>query len=529
MDLSTNVQGRNLLDLCISNRLRILNGRHNGDRQGKYTRYTSRGCSVVDYVIVSADMQCRITNFCVATLKTYSDHCPLEFAFTVTFANPSIEDQTVWTDSEDMNNMPSNLIVNISGLLKWGKTKFINSLKDKNVVEKAVTLQRSLTSEPPNIGATKLTAFLTELAKDSNGANGTEKCNKNHKRRTTNGFPNNHWFDAECKAQKRKVNDAKNNLYLNPRDEDKRKAIKKKKQETMYKLHTRLLSTCKENPKQFWKLIPKAKVQHQQNSTIDPKQFLSHFPKLNEADKLTTPQATDSTSTLGNYVAELDDEIVRAVKTMKLNRAPGIDGLTLEVYKELDPLFISILRTLFNHILRTRQYPSIWSIGMIVPIHKGGTKDDPSNYRGITLLNTVGKIFTSIVNSRLTEWVEKQQLIPESQFGFRKNRRTTDCIFIMNTLIETSRAHKVPLYVCFVDFRKVFDSVDHTMLWTKLIKLGISEQLLEMLQSMYSTATSSVKLSTYEVTHQFPCKKGIRQGCNLSPLLFSLFISDLEK
>ena len=70
---------------------------------------------------------------------------------------------------------------------------------------------------------------------------------------------------------------------------------------------------------------------------------------------------------------------------------------------------------------------------------------------------------------------------------------------------------------------------NNKLLWTKLIKLGISEQLLEILQSMYSTATSSVKLSTYEVTHQFPCKKGVRQGCNLSPLLFSLFISDLEK
>ena len=67
------------------------------------------------------------------------------------------------------------------------------------------------------------------------------------------------------------------------------------------------------------------------------------------------------------------------------------------------------------------------------------------------------------------------------------------------------------------------------MLWFRLIKLGISEQLLEILQSMYSTATSCVRLSKYEVTHQFPCKKGVRQGCNLSPLLFSLFIiySDL--
>ena len=74
-------------------------------KEGIYTCYTSRGCSVVDYVIVSANMQCRITNFCVATLKTYSDHCPLEFTFTATVANLSTEAQTVCTDSEDMNNM----------------------------------------------------------------------------------------------------------------------------------------------------------------------------------------------------------------------------------------------------------------------------------------------------------------------------------------------------------------------------------------------------------------------------------------
>ena len=102
--------------------------------------------------------------------------------------------------------------------------------------------------------------------KDNNAMNGTEKFNKNHKRKTTNGFPNNHWFDDECKAQKRKVNDANNNFYLSPRNEDRPKAYfreKKiyksvvKKKETMYKLHTKLLSTRKENQKQFWKLIPK--------------------------------------------------------------------------------------------------------------------------------------------------------------------------------------------------------------------------------------------------------------------------------
>ena len=121
MDLSTDVQGRKFLDLCISNRFRILNGQHNCDSQGRYTCYTNRRCSVVDYVIVSANMQCRITNFCVAALKTYSNHCPLEFTFTVTVANPSTEAQTVRTDSEDMNNMSSKLIINNTVPLKWEK------------------------------------------------------------------------------------------------------------------------------------------------------------------------------------------------------------------------------------------------------------------------------------------------------------------------------------------------------------------------------------------------------------------------
>ena len=120
-------------------------------------------------------------------------------------------------------------------------------------------------------------------------------------------------------------------------------------------------------------------------------------------------------------------------------------------------------------------------------------------------------------------WAEERSLIPESQFGFRSNRSTVDCIFILNTVIEVSLSQKKHLYVCYVDFKKAFDSVNHTLLWSCLVNFGVSHRTLTVLQSMYATASSCVKISSNEATAPFKCQKGVRQGCILSPLLFTLF------
>ena len=79
-----------------------------------------------------------------------------------------------------------------------------------------------------------------------------------------------------------------------------------------------------------------------------------------------------------------------------------------------------------------------------------------------------------------------------------------------------------------MDFSKAYDNVNHNLLWNELVALGISQQCLKVIKSMYLQAVSRVRVSRCESTESFPCQKGVRQGCNLSPLLFSLFISDLE-
>ena len=75
-------------------------------------------------------------------------------------------------------------------------------------------------------------------------------------------------------------------------------------------------------------------------------------------------------------------------------------------------------------------FPEIWATGEIIPIHKKGDINDPSNYRGITLLSCLGKLFTNVINNRLTAWAEENDIYCENQFGFRKSRGITDCMFI---------------------------------------------------------------------------------------------------
>ena len=252
---------------------------------------------------------------------------------------------------------------------------------------------------------------------------------------------------------------------------------------------------------------------------VNPQILLEHCVAQN--NNMSGP-ALILSSTLN--VPELDseicnDEVMQAIARLKSNRAPGIDGLPAEVYKSLNSDFISVFTLLFNHILNTGCYPKAWSTGIITPIHKGGSKRDPNNYHGITLLNSGGKIFTSIIHWRLLEWAEERCLIPESQFGFRSNRSTIDCTFILNVLVEKSLTTGKSLHMCYVDFRKAFDSVNHTLLWVQLAEIEVSNKLLPVVQSMYANATSCIKLSRntvtfYEVWNTIPShvKEGSGRG-----------------
>ena len=188
-----------------------------------------------------------------------------------------------------------------------------------------------------------------------------------------------------------------------------------------------------------------------------------------------------------------------------------------------------MVKDLFNKIYELSNFPDIWCESLIITIHKKGRTDVPDNYRGISLLNVLSKSFTTILNSRITKWLECNSLLCKEQGGFRKKFSTTDSIFTLNTLIERYISRPRGRFYCaFVDFTKAFDSINREALWLKLQKIGISTKMLKILIAIYDKVEASV-LTMQGQSETFSCPMGVKQGCSLSTTLFSLFINDLPR
>ena len=243
-------------------------------------------------------------------------------------------------------------------------------------------------------------------------------------------------------------------------------------------------------------------------------------------------------------------EIKRAGRKLRNNKECGQDMISNEMVKcIIETRFIEIILHVFNLILDKSQFSEIWKISSIVPIFKGEDSFDPSNYRGIAITSCLGKLFTLILNDRLVAFLEERKILKPNQIGFRKGCRTADHVFVLNSMINsyTRKGKKIyacfvdfskafdsdsytrkgkKIYACFVDFSKAFDSVWRHGLLYKLIKYKLSSKFISNIQSVYDNLNLSVKL-TNGITPLVRSEMGVRQGCNLSPMLFNLFINDL--
>ena len=218
-------------------------------------------------------------------------------------------------------------------------------------------------------------------------------------------------------------------------------------------------------------------------------------------------------------------EIEKAISKLKNGKSVGIENIANEILKT--GKLNNILLKLFSKCFETGLIPDQWNMSIINPIPKPG-KDCriPKNTRPISLVSTVYKVFSSVLNNRLKQYIESNNILSDEQNGFRNMRSCIDHLYVLITILKQRKLKKKETFVCFIDFQRAFDSVTHDLLVYKLLKNGIDGKFLKILKNSYSNMYSAIRLNGY-YTEWFPVNSGVRQGDVLSSTLFGIYIDDL--
>ena len=267
-------------------------------------------------------------------------------------------------------------------------------------------------------------------------------------------------------------------------------------------------------------------------------QLLSKMSVDSEFDADWKEEVEDSVGGYSSLLEEAGDafldkevekgEIAKCVRKLKNNKTGGSDGIVGELLKYGGSGMVDLLEQLFSVIWQEEIVPRQWRDGLIVNIFKKGDREDPGNYRGITLLSVVGKVFCKILNNRLVQCLDKEGALHEGQAGFRLNRGCMDNVYTLNEIVQGRLRENKKTYAFFLDIQKAYDTVWHDGLWYKLWDMGVKGRMWRVIKKMYMSSRSAVLLEG-EKSDSFNVDQGVAQGCSLSPILFSVFINDLLK
>lgn len=255
------------------------------------------------------------------------------------------------------------------------------------------------------------------------------------------------------------------------------------------------------------------------NNTDNCKILAKYFQKLLNCEK---PKEIFNFKTNNNNAENSTppdlDEIERIVKELKNNKASGESLIVAEMWKTAHINAKESLAEIFKDIWKKEEIPNDWKSALIHPLHKKGSKTDPNNYRGISLLEVTYKILSKALLNRADYQLDSQ--IGEYQGGFRKSRSCVEQIFNLKSIMEYCKCQSRTYVITFIDFQKAYDSIDRSSLFLTLKELGLDNKTISIIKATLTDTYSKVKFLG-ELSDPFLIETGVRQGDGLSPLLFN--------
>ena len=304
----------------------------------------------------------------------------------------------------------------------------------------------------------------------------------------------------------------------------------------------------KGDPKKFWKniysIIPKANINNQKDtihlknengSKIDLEKtsdFINDFfinigPKLANRinDKWEYFDRIEENS-IDNFV--IDKGLVHLyVSEIDINKSSGIENISSRCLKDALTALNDQICFIFEKSIGKAIFPDLWKIATVVPLHKGGTKEDVSNYRPVSLLPVPGKILEKLIHNQMMSFFNENNLLCEHQSGFRPNHSTINSVAnLTNDIFDSINNGKVTL-AAFIDLKKAFDTVNHIILLEKLERMGIRDINLKWIKN-YLDNRFQKTICNSNLSKMDKIKCGVPQGSILGPLFFLVYINDIK-